>query len=342
MADKVLLKQVESDLHKTNKTDLFAYKSAAHDTPLVMESVVIPPNGAISDNSFGSKIAFNIPQVKYVSACLVVNIGTAPTNGFYDEIGLSLVEQLQVKDGGSTIVECNNTDACADAIGLLPYEAQVKLAALMGGSSFTTGQFIVPLALPWDRVLNPDVKPFDARGASKNLDLNVTLRALSTLTNSNVATSILTSIKLHCFYIVDNSPIPKSFKYQCLDYQSMAATTMATGTSTSVDLSSFTGDIAYLTIFDRLTSDLAASVADYGAPQDDVTELKVLVDGKEVYNNGDSFKVSHAFANLTNHSGRGHAGVFGDATRVTFSYSPHPNVYSGALPIDKFRKVTFK
>lgn len=341
MADKVLLKQNQNNLHRNNKVDIFAHKTAAYEHASFIEKVVNAPTTAISDSSFGSTLRFNVPKEKIICCYLVADIGTSPTNGFYDEIGLSLVDNLRIKCGGNTISECNNNAAILDAIQRMPYSKQTKLRVLMGNTSFSTGQFVVPLALPFDKLTHPDARPFDARGATVSFQIECTLRAISALTNSNTATDIYNSLKMHTIYIVDDSPVPDSFSYQCLDYQTLTGNSVPDSTDTDIDLTSLTGDIVELSFADHLTSNLSNTVADYGAPQNDIEKIRIKVDGKEIYNNNDDFQESQQLENLVlSHDGVG-AGVFGDVTRCTFSATePNRHVYTGAVPFHEYAKST--
>lgn len=349
MSDTVLQTQIRNAgryLKSENSHDVLA--PALHATvkqPLSVDKRYVTPLGS---DAFGSFVEYELPY-GYISDCYIVATLGALTSGNYTTYpGLSLIDEVELRSGSNVLQQFRYSPVAHECLSRMPDEMVNELKVVSGGTSFASGDCVIPLPLFWSRFANPGEDyqvPLNTHLASTKLRLRIKYRSAADVSDAGATTGSPTiSTRLYC---ITHDTVPSlraqhldskdAYVYKANDFQTLPqSSAVATATSTTLDASSLNGSLASLAIFHKLVSDIDTA-HDYFLDQGDMDEIKLRIDGRDYWLS--EFNESIRFDKLLLSGHPGQTATYGDPVTIPFQTSHDPNDWSGSLEMDSINKL---
>jgi hypothetical protein len=248
----------------------------------------------IGTEAFGSTIEFHLPlNAMLGEVWLHTALGAMTSGNYADYAGSNLIDRVELRSGNNMLMDFGYAPVLSVIQSRMTSEARTEFKAALGGASMASGNVISPLPMFWTKCANsyqePSPPPLNSNLASSKLVLRIKLRTAAQIAAAGATVGSPTlSCRLYfqelvCTPALRNEQIAaaSSYLYSGYDWESIESRfTVATATSTVMDISDIHGSIAELFFLDTLVTDVSTA-HEYLNVQNDISALKLLLDNKE-------------------------------------------------------------
>lgn len=307
----------------------------------------IAPVGTVT-SSGGATATFQIPPTGFLGDCYLEFVMAATSGGNYAaNFGLALPQQIRFTHGGQDIVNHEYSAVLQVIFSRLNAEKVARFYNAAGGAASGTARTVyAPLVLPgssWFHKENTFPCPLPMFLTTESLQLDVDLRTVANVLASGGSGGSITSVKLVYYeYIVSDLEKKRiqaqadSWKLFVADFSTISQTSVATATTTTIDLSGLKNSLKSIGL-------PMVSVANQDTNHNYVlnsnfNSCELRADGTSLY------KTEYVNEGIMDEmiSGKGKMGsdsVLGKAQEITFAKYLHMDQYSGSLHSNVFKKL---
>jgi len=343
----IVLKSQERGSQRFLDTEI----KADHLSPIAHASVSGPVSlekhytTPIGSESFGSQVEYELPYGYLKDLYVMVNLGALTSGDYCNFPGLSLIDQVELRSGSNVLQSFRYEPTMHYCLSRMPDEYVNEVKTVSGGTSFASGWALCPLPLFFTKLGNGgvDAPPLNTHLSSSKLRLRLTFRSAVDISESTAVVGS-PSISTRLYYLSANPTSElranhimnkDQYIYKGVDFQTLSSSTVANATSSTIDASSFFGNIHDISVNHYLVS--RDTSHEYFMDQGNIDELKVRIDGRDYWLSEQ--KESIRFDKLLLSDFPGRSTTIGDPCIVPFSTSNDPHHYSGGLEMDSVNKL---
>jgi len=344
----IVLKSQERGSQRFLDTEI----KADHLSPIAHASVSGPVSlekhytTPIGSESFGSQVEYELPYGYLKDLYVMVNLGALTSGSYCKYPGLSLIDQVELRSGSNVLQSFRYEPTMHYCLSRMSDEYVEEVKSVAGSTAFSNGWTLCPLPLFFTKLGNGgiDPPPLNSHLSSTKLRLRLTFRQAADIADAG-ATVGSPTISTRLYYLNCNPTSElraqhimqkETYLYKGVDFQTLSSSTVANSTSSTIDASSFFGNIHDISVNHYLVSNRDTS-HEYFQDEGKMQELKVRIDGRDYWlsEQGESLR----FDKLLLSEFPGRTNTFGDPCIVPFSTSNDPQHFSGGLEMDSVNKL---
>ncbi len=242
----------------------------SHDSVMYPMKLDIPSNQVptiTSASSASRKVIIKLPRAGHLQHIgLKVGYGTTGTADYIDNLGVGMLELIELKSGGKKPFEVNDPrNAILYALSKLDPEGRSKMLAVMGGlnigSSSTAGSIMIWLPMWFDKLIAPGVAPLNLNQLTSDAELHITFKVNTSILKATGTGGSVTAVSAVCYMVeAENEVVNQSYHSFAFD-SIITEQVVATATETSLDVKGVSGNTKELFITQALSTDLLVDFA---------------------------------------------------------------------------------
>lgn len=305
---------------------------------------------AIGSDAFGQTLEYHLPlNAMLGEVWLRADLGALSSGNYADYAGANLIETVQLRSGSNVLMEFDYAPVMACIMSRMTAENRTEMKAAFGGTGMASGGVLVPLPFFWTKMqyaLEFTPPPLNAAVLASKLIVRLKLRSAADVAASGATVGSPTiSTRLYyqeivCATSLRNAQIEKgdSYAYSGYDWQTIVERfTVATGSSTNIDISDLHGSLAEVFFQDALVTDWTTA-HEYMNSQGDVDELKIKLDGKDYQ--VIEFKENLRFEQMLVADRKGVDADFSSPVSIQLGLGYDGPAYTGGLAMDSVNKLS--
>ncbi len=311
--------------------------------------------GPIGTSAAGSVMTYQIPARNTLIGDMFLEVSLGSCTGNYCTFpGISLPTNVRISHGSNELHNYLYRPVMNKVFGDLPNELKSRYQTIAGGASGTAAQICyAPIPTFWTSFKhgeNDFSTPFPLGAASTYLQLDVTLDTIANiLASGGSGGSLVATNIVYWEFIPDPKEANKVFEYVKsgswerfgYDYQSVNATTIATGTSspTTVDLSGMQGSIKEIDYYCVTSTNNDTNHSYY--TQQAMVYADLQIDSISIYNSVQGSVNELILDQLIFNSAKvGADATYGEIYQINFGRRHDSHSWDGSLNSSIFKKLS--
>lgn len=278
--------------------------------------------------AFGQEITFKLPNSGYLHHIAIKwQLAQTSSENYSDYPGLSIIDEVEFRSDNETIHQYKYPPVAVYYLNQFDNEEAIdKILLAAGGTNVgTAGNFYCMSPIPtfFDPILDKEASPLNLAKFKKVPEIKLTMRTLAnSVKPTSTGGSILSAVIV--LYLSETSPSQKLIHlnklndfHKGVDFYTNEKNSVATATSTNIDITSCKGLTKKFMVYTRTVSDVDTNKQYYSL--NEIDEIKTVLDGHEEWVG--KTKEELEFDVLMYTHGRGFNSTIGYPYYVPFGYA---------------------